>query len=137
MRGMGVEKLHACHPGLSQIAPMTAAPQPSSIATGRFSRRFSAWTPGMVRVLGTGRPGGLPFRPNPREIPIMKKILSALVAIAFVAVSVPAFAEEGTKAAAPGADAPAATQQSKSKDSKKKSKKKTAAKTDPAAAPAK
>jgi len=70
----------------------------------------------------------------------MKKILSALVALAFFAVSAPAFADETiNKAAQPGADAPSgqkAMQQSKSSTKKKSTKKKAAPKTDDKAAEA-
>ena len=75
----------------------------------------------------------------------MKKLLSALVAVAFVAVSAPAFAAEEVvnKAAQPGADMPSGEkqqqQEKQAKSSKKKSKKKSAPKTEDkaAAAPAK
>ena len=62
----------------------------------------------------------------------MKKLLSALVTIAFVAVSAPAFA--GDTAAQPGADAPKDASKTSSTSTKKKSTKKTTKTDDKAAA---
>jgi len=65
----------------------------------------------------------------------MKKILSALVALAFLATTAPAFAEEPAPAGAP---APAAEKKVEKKKAKKKAAKKKTEKTEEAApAPAK
>ena len=63
------------------------------------------------------------FEPAPTTEFIMKKILSALVAVAFVAVSAPAFAEEPAAAAAAPAAAAATTETKTVKTEKKVTKK--------------